>query len=88
MRTRERGKLRSLGWPALAAGLALAIGVGDARAAFPGANGRVAFAVEKWRLPDPCLPIPHGCERLTFGSAKGAVSTSFAGSFTLPQRVA
>ena len=69
MRTGRRGKLRSLGWPTLAAGLALAIGVGDAQAAFPGANGRVAFAVEKWRLPDPCLPMPHGCEPEVFSSS-------------------
>ena len=62
MTTREQGKLRLLAWLALGAGLVLAIGVGDARAAFPGANGRVAFAVEEWRLPEPCLPIPHGCE--------------------------
>jgi Tol biopolymer transport system component len=44
------------------AALALAFGVDDAGAAFPGTNGRIAFAVEKWRLPVPCAPIPHGCE--------------------------
>jgi Tol biopolymer transport system component len=43
------------------AGLALAV-PSAALAAFPGANGRIAFAAEDWRLPDPCLPIPHGCE--------------------------
>jgi Tol biopolymer transport system component len=43
---------------------ALAVGVGGehARAAFPGANGRIAFAVQEWRAADPCHPIPHGCE--------------------------
>src|SRR5215218_5770404 len=46
----------------LAVATALAIGVSDARAAFPGMNGRLAFGVETWRLPDPCLPMPHGCE--------------------------
>ena len=44
------------------AGVTLASGVEAAHAAFPGANGRIAFAVEKWRLPIPCPPIPHGCE--------------------------
>jgi Tol biopolymer transport system component len=43
------------------AGLALALPA-TAQAAFPGANGRIAFTVEDWRLPDPCLPVPHGCE--------------------------
>ena len=79
MTTRGQGKLRSLGWLALAAGLVLAIGVGDARAAFPGANGRVAFAVEKWRLPDPCLPIPHGCEPEVFSSSIETVLPSGRG---------
>ena len=79
MRTRGRGKLRSLGWLALAAGLVLVIGVGDARAAFPGANGRVAFAVEKWRLPDPCLPMPHGCEPEVFSSSIETVLPSGRG---------
>ena len=44
------------------AGLTLALGVEGARAAFPGENGRIAIAVERWRLPEPCLPVPHGCE--------------------------
>jgi Tol biopolymer transport system component len=43
-------------------GLALGVGAGDARAAFPGGNGRIAFAVQEWRRADPCLPTPHGCE--------------------------
>jgi Tol biopolymer transport system component len=60
MTTRKRGNLCLQGWLALAAGLVIV--VGPAEAAFPGANGRIAFAVEQWRLPDPCLPIPHGCE--------------------------
>ena len=50
-------------WLALTvAGVTLTSGVEAAHAAFPGANGRIAFAVEKWRLPHPCPPIPHGCE--------------------------
>ena len=79
MTTRGQGKGRSLGWLGLAAGLALAIGVGDARAAFPGANGRVAFAVEKWRLPDSCLPVPHGCEPELFSSSIETVLPSGRG---------
>src|SRR5215208_4071229 len=79
MTTRGQGKRRSLGWLALAAGLALAIGVGDARGAFPGANGRVAFAVEKWRLPDPCLPMPHGCDPEAFSSSIETVLPSGRG---------
>jgi Tol biopolymer transport system component len=43
-------------------GAALGVGADGARAAFPGANGRIAFAVEEWRRADPCLPVPHGCE--------------------------
>jgi Tol biopolymer transport system component len=65
MTTRE---LSLLGWVAVVAGLVLAIGVARAEAAFPGANGRLAFAVEEWRLPDPCLPIPHGCEPIVSSS--------------------
>ena len=50
-------------WLALTvAGVTLTSGVEAAHAAFPGANGRIAFAVEKWRRPLSCLPIPHGCE--------------------------
>jgi Tol biopolymer transport system component len=79
MTRRGQGKLRSLGWLVLAAGLVLVIGVGDARAAFPGANGRVAFAVEKWRLPDPCLPMPHGCEPELFSSSIETVLPSGRG---------
>jgi Tol biopolymer transport system component len=74
MTTRGRG---TLGWLALAAGLV--IGVGDARGAFPGANGRVAFAVEKWRLPDPCLPTPHGCDPEVFSSTIETVLPSGRG---------
>jgi Tol biopolymer transport system component len=36
--------------------------VESSQAAFPGSNGRVAFAVQTWRLPEPCQPTPHGCE--------------------------
>ena len=42
--------------------LSAGFGAEAARAAFPGANGRIAFAVERWTPADPCLPIPHGCE--------------------------
>ncbi len=42
--------------------VALGVGPDAARAAFPGANGRIAFGVEEWRRADPCLPMPHGCE--------------------------
>ena len=45
-----------------AVGLALTAGADGAEAAFPGANGRIAFAVDEWRRADPCLGIPHGCE--------------------------
>ena len=79
MTTRGQGRLRSLGWLGLAAGLVLATGVGDAGAAFPGANGRIAFAVEKWRLPDPCLPMPHGCEPEVFSSSIETVLPSGRG---------
>jgi Tol biopolymer transport system component len=58
-----QGKLGAGGWLAVAsAGLALAIGVEDGHAAFPGANGRIAFAVEQWRPPAQCLPVRYGCE--------------------------
>ena len=72
-----QGPFAGLAWDA--AGLALAIGVGDARAAFPGANGQVAFTVEKWRLPDPCLPIPHGCDAEVFSSSIETVLPSGRG---------
>jgi TolB protein len=45
-----------------AAAFGLAAAAVPAEATFPGANGRIAFTVEKWRGADPCLPIPHGCE--------------------------
>jgi Tol biopolymer transport system component len=47
---------------AAAVGLALTAGADGAEAALPGANGRIAFAVQEWRRADPCLPTPHGCE--------------------------
>ena len=50
-------------------GLTLGFGVGDTQAAFPGGNGRIAVAVEKWRLPDPCRrDVPHGCEPQAYSS--------------------
>jgi Tol biopolymer transport system component len=61
--TKAQGKVAICGWIAVAvAGLTLALGVGGAQAAFPGANGRIAFAVDKWGPADPCLPAPRGCE--------------------------
>jgi Tol biopolymer transport system component len=47
---------------AAAVGLALTAGADGARAAFPGANGRIAFGVVEVRGADPCLGVPHGCE--------------------------
>jgi hypothetical protein len=55
-------KLSVGGCRALAAGGAtLAFGAQDAQAAFPGANGRIAFAMDTWQRPDPCVPTAHGC---------------------------
>jgi Tol biopolymer transport system component len=60
---RTQGRFAVGGWVAVAvAALTLALGVGAAEAAFPGTNGRIAFAVDKWAPADPCLPVPHGCE--------------------------
>lgn len=62
------------------AGLTLAFGVDGAQAAFPGANGRIAFHVEKWRLPDPCRrDIPHGCDPVPFSSSIETVLPSGRG---------
>jgi dipeptidyl aminopeptidase/acylaminoacyl peptidase len=79
VRARGRGKLRSVASLGLVAGFVLAIGVGDVRAAFPGGNGRVAFAVQKWRLPDVCPPIPHGCEPELYSSSIETVLPSGRG---------
>jgi Tol biopolymer transport system component len=45
------------------AGLAPALGAGDAQAAFPGANGRIAFTITelRWPPPEDCTPDPHSC---------------------------
>jgi Tol biopolymer transport system component len=69
------------GWLALpAVGLTLAVGVDAARAAFPGANGRIAFRVDTWRLPDPCRhDIPHGCEPEVVSSSIETVQPSGRG---------
>jgi Tol biopolymer transport system component len=61
MARRPEHKTLAFGLLTFAAGLALAL-TATAQAAFPGANGRIAYTAEDWRLPDPCLPIPHGCE--------------------------
>lgn len=63
MPVRTQGRFAVAGWVAVAvAGLTLALSVEGAGAAFPGANGRIAFGVDKWAPADPCLPVPHGCE--------------------------
>ena len=49
------------------------------RGRVPGENGRIAFGVEKWRLPDPCLPEPHGCEPEVFSSSIETVLPSGRG---------
>ena len=68
---RARSRFGARGAAAFAvAGLTLAFGLDAAHAAFPGANGRIAFVVEKWRWPDPCgRGIPHGCEPEQFSSS-------------------
>jgi Tol biopolymer transport system component len=49
---------------AIAIALTVLFGLGGeaAQAAFPGSNGRIAFAMETWQRPDPCVPVAHGCE--------------------------
>lgn len=81
MDLRARGRFIAAGRLVLAvAGLTLAFGVDGAQAAFPGANGRIAFHVEKWRLPDPCRrDIPHGCEPVQFSSSIETVLPSGRG---------
>jgi Tol biopolymer transport system component len=55
MTIERRGSLRAL----VASGLALGIGVGDAQASFPGANGRIAFTSETFAwAPLPPGPLP------------------------------
>ncbi len=61
-------------------GLTLAFGFGDARAAFPGGNGRIAVAVEKWRTPDTCRgDVPHSCEPELYSSTIETVLPSGRG---------
>jgi hypothetical protein len=58
MAGRTQGTPRSLGWLAfLGAVLALVLPCA-AEAAYPGANGRLAFTVEVWHPPPPPDPIP------------------------------
>jgi dipeptidyl aminopeptidase/acylaminoacyl peptidase len=61
--------------------VALTLGSADlSQAAFPGDNGRIAFAVEKWRLPDPCRrDVPHGCEPELYASTIETVLPSGRG---------
>jgi Tol biopolymer transport system component len=61
-------------------GLTLAFGFGDAQAAFPGGNGRIAVAVEKWRTPDTCRgDVPHSCEPELYSSTIETVLPSGRG---------
>ena len=61
-------------------GLTLVFGVGDTQAAFPGGNGRIAVAVEKSRLPDPCRrDVPHGCDPQAYSSTIETVLPSGRG---------
>src|SRR5688500_11896838 len=64
MRDRNSTRRATAALMASAALLFVALGAESAQAAFPGANGRIAFAVAKWRWPAPetCTPVPHGCE--------------------------
>jgi Tol biopolymer transport system component len=57
MEMRTSGKPRSMGWSVLAAGVVLVLPA-VAQAAFPGANGRIAFTVQQWRAPPPPPPQP------------------------------
>jgi hypothetical protein len=52
-----QGRPHTLGSLAVAAGLALALPM-SAHAAFPGANGRLAYTVQRWRPPPPPDPLP------------------------------
>jgi WD40 repeat protein len=61
MEMRTAGKPSAAAWLAFAAGIALALPVA-AQAAFPGANGRIAYTVQQWRPPPP--PEPPWYEEL------------------------
>jgi len=62
---------------AVAGTVALALGADAARAASPGKNGRIAFTVERWRLPEPCPQgVPHGCDPEPYSSAIETVQPS------------
>jgi hypothetical protein len=52
MKMRTPGKPCAVGWLVLAAGVVLALPAA-AQAAFPGANGEIAFTVQQWRAPPP-----------------------------------
>jgi hypothetical protein len=56
MAIKTRGELRPSGWRALAVA-ALAIVVEGAQAAFPGANGRIAFIREEFVWPPGPFPV-------------------------------
>jgi Tol biopolymer transport system component len=77
---RTQGQARVLGSVAIAVvGLELTL-PGATEAAFSGLNGRIAFAVHKWRLPDPCRrDVPHGCEPEVFSSSIETVLPSGRG---------
>jgi hypothetical protein len=57
MEMRTASRPRAATWLALVAGVALALPVA-AHAAFPGANGRIAYTVQRWRPPPPPPPPP------------------------------
>jgi Tol biopolymer transport system component len=70
---RTPGKPRPVGALVLAAGVALALPAA-AQAAFPGANGLIAFTVQQWRAPPPPPPQPDPNYR------PGTEGFEFAGS--------
>jgi Tol biopolymer transport system component len=55
---RTQGKPGALGWLGVTAGTLLWAFPAAAEAAFPGANGRIAFTVQQWRAPPPPEPPP------------------------------
>src|SRR3712207_9564111 len=60
---RGRARLCATGFLTLAVPL-LTVGAGAAQAEFPGANGPIAFTVQKWRQPAGVTtspPMPHAC---------------------------
>ena len=61
-------------------GFALGPGARGAPAAFPGDNGRIAFAVERWRQPPSCpRDVPHACDPVQYSSTIETVLPSGRG---------